>query len=390
MTQPAKSTMTPRERVRLALERKEPDRVPLDLGSTGNTGITAGAYRRLLNYFGIEAEVIVWDRMQQLAYPDERVLLRLGIDTRGLWLSGPDNRPDRQLEGDSYEDEWGVVRSRPPGGYYYDLVRSPLAGDVTASDLKSYPWPDPEDPGRVRGLREKARAIREHTPFALVVHGSPGFITRAQYLRGFEDWFTDLIAQPDLAGAVMDYTLEYQMALTRVVLREAGEYADVVMFGDDLGVQGGPMVSPAIYRRLIKPRQAKLFDLLHSMTGAKLLYHTCGSVYELVDDLIEIGVEVLNPVQVAAAQMDSARLKRRFGDRLAFWGGIDTQHVMPRGTPEEVRAEVRRRIRDLGPGGGYVVDTVHNVQADVPPENVCALYQEAARFGTYPIRESDS
>lgn len=387
MTESARST-TPRERVRLALDRKEPDRVPLDLGSTGNTGITAVAYRRLLSYLGIEAEVVVWDRMQQLAVPDERVLLRLGIDTRGLWAGPPDDRRERELEGDSYEDEWGVVRSRPPGGYYYDLVRSPLAGDVTASDLRSFPWPDPEDPGRVRGLRERAQAIRERTPYALVVHGAPGFITRAQYLRGFEDWFTDLVADPDLAGAVLDRTLEFQMALTRSILREVGDYVDVMMFGDDLGVQGGPMVSPAVYRRLIKPRQAKLFDLFHSLTDAKLLYHTCGSVYDLIDDLIEIGIDVLNPVQVAAAKMDSAGLKARFGDRLAFWGGVDTQHVMPRGTPDEVRAEVRRRIRDLAPGGGYVVDTVHNIQADVPAENICALYEEAARFGAYPIRQA--
>jgi uroporphyrinogen decarboxylase len=387
MAQSPKPTMTPRERVRAALAHQEPDRVPLDLGSTGNTGITAIAYRRLLSHLGIEAEVVVWDRMQQLAVPDERALLRLGIDTRGIWPGGPDNRPDRDLEGDSYEDEWGVARSRPPGGYYYDLVRSPLAGDVTMSDVRSFPWPDPDDPGRVRGLRDKAIAIRERTPYALVVHASNGFITRSQYLRGFEDWFTDLLAQPDLVGYLMDHTLEFQIAATEAVLREVGDIADVVMFGDDIGVQHGPMVSPQVYRKLVKPRQAKLFARVHELTSARLLYHTCGSVVQLIDDLIEIGVEVLNPVQVAAAGMDTEELKRRFGDRIAFWGGVDTQRVMPMGTPDEVRAEARRRIRDLAPGGGYVVDTVHNVQADVPPENICALYEEAAHFGHYPIQE---
>lgn len=381
--------LTPRERVRLALRRKEPDRVPLDLGTTGNTGITAGAYRRLLSYLGIEAEVTVWDRMQQLALPDERVLLRLGIDTRGLWPSGPENRPDRNLQDesyvDAYEDEWGVIRSRPAGGYYYDLVKSPLAGDITKGDVQSYRWPDPSDAGRTRGLREKARRIHEETDYALVVHAANGFVTRSQYLRGFEDWFMDLIAEPDRLEPILDGCFEFQLAATAAVLGEVGQYADVIMLGDDLGVQGGPMVSPRIYRKLIKPRQARLFDMLHSRTSAKLLYHTCGSVAEILDDLIEIGVDVLNPVQVTAKDMDSASLKQRFGDRVSFWGGIDTQHVLPLGTPDEVRAEARKRIADLGPGGGYVVDAVHNIQSDVPAENIVALYEEAAAFGRYPL-----
>ena len=380
-----RSNLTPRERVRLALDHKEPDRVPLDLGSTGNTGITALAYRELLNHLGIKAEVVVWDRMQQLAVTDERVLLRLGIDTRGLWLGGPEKRPDRFLDGDSYEDEWGVVRSRPPDGFYYDLVRSPLAGDITEGDVRSFPWPDPEDPGRFKGVAEKARQIGQNTPYALVVHAAAGFITRSQYLRGFEDWFMDVVAQPDLVGLILDHTLEWQMAIVERMLREVGEYADVVMLGDDIGAQGGPLVSPATYRKVLKPRQAKLFALVHSLTSAKVLYHTCGSVIDLLDDLIEIGVDVLNPVQVSSARMDTAELKRRFGNRLSFWGGIDTQRVMPLGTPEEVRAEARKRIADLAPGGGYVVDTVHNIQADVPPENIVALYEEAARVGQYPL-----
>ena len=252
--------------------------------------------------------------------------------------------------------------------------------------MRAFPWPDPEDPGRFRGVAEKAREIHENTHFALVVHAAAGFITRSQYLRGFEDWFMDSVAQPDLVGLILDHTLEWQMAIVGRMLREVGEYADVVMLGDDIGAQGGPLVSPAVYRKVLKPRQAKLFALVHSLTSAKLLYHTCGSVIDLLDDLIEIGVDVLNPVQVASARMDSAELKRRFGDRLSFWGAIDTQRVMPLGTPEEVRAEARKRIADLAPGGGYVVDTVHNVQADVPPENIVALYEEAAKVGQYPLR----
>ena len=380
------ANMTPRERVRRALSHQEPDRVPLDLGSTGNTGITAIAYRRLLTYLGIEDQVVVWDRMQQLAVPDERVLLRLGIDTRGIWLNAPDRSQARELEGDSYADEWGVVRSRPPGGFYYDLVKSPLPGPITKADLDAFPWPDPDDPGRYRGIRERARRIHEETPYALVVHGAPGFITRAQYLRGFEDWFMDLVAEPELAADVLERCLAISLRINERLLSEVGEYADVVMLGDDIGVQDGPMISPKIYRQLLKPLQAQYFGMVHELTNAKLLYHTCGSVVDLLDDLIEIGVDVLNPVQVAARGMDPAALKARFGDRLSFWGGIDTQSVMPFGSPDEVRAEVRKRIGALGPGGGYVVDSVHNIQADVPAENIVAMYEEAASFGVYPLK----
>lgn len=382
-------TLTSRERVRLSLSHKEPDRVPLDLGSTGNTGITAGAYRRLIEKLGIEKEFVIWDRMQQLALPDEDVLVRLGIDTRGMWPNGADSTPDRDLPksdyADAYIDEWQVVRSRPLDGLYYDLVKSPLPGEISEHDIRSFPWPDADDPGRVRGLVEKARRIHEETDYALVLHIANGFITRSQYLRGFEDWFMDLIAEPERLSLVMDRCLEFQMGLAKAVLSQIGQYVDVLMLGDDIGVQGGPMVSPAIYRKLLKPRQAKMFELAHSLTPAPILYHTCGSVVDLLDDLIEIGVDILNPVQVAAKNMDSASLKARFGDRVSFWGGIDTQGVMPTGSVEEVRAEARKRISDLGPGGGYVVDTVHNIQADVPPENILALYDEARRFGVYPL-----
>lgn len=382
----ANAPLTSRERVRRALDHREPDRVPLDLGSTGNTGISTGAYERLLKRLGIQAPIVVWDRMQQLADVDEQVLVRLGIDTRGIRLGGPDHSQARELENDSYVDDWGVARSRPAGGLYYDLVKSPLAGEITLGGVASLPLPDPTDPGRYRGLRERARRIHEETPFALVVHIVGGFITRAQFLRGFEDWFVDVVADRRLAEALLDRTLEYQLAAHEIALREIGEYIDIVDFGDDIGVQGGPMVSPKVYRELIKPRQEKAFRLVHELTSAKVLYHTCGSVVELLDDLIDIGVDVLNPVQVSANGMDTALLKRRFGDRLSFWGAVDTQRVLPYGTAAEVREEVRHRIADLAPGGGYVATAVHNIQADVPAENILALYEEAARAGTYPIR----
>jgi len=178
----------------------------------------------------------------------------------------------------------------------------------------------------------------------------------------------------------MDRALQYQIDLAHSLLRGVGNKVDVVVYGDDVGVQQGLMISPQIYRQYLKPRQCKLFQAIREETKAKIHYHTCGSVYPLIPDFIEIGVDILNPIQVSAKDMDPARLKREFGEWLSFWGGVDTQRVLPRGTPEEVKEEVRRRIEEMGKGGGYVLGAVHNIQPDVPPENIVALFEAGKEF----------
>jgi len=258
------------------------------------------------------------------------------------------------------------------------VVESPLGSEITVADVARYPWPDPTDPGYVRGLRERALRIRETTDCALVLHLSDVFVHTSQYLRGFEKWYMDMVLDQQLIGALMDAVLEIRMEIARRALALVGDLIDVVSTADDVADQRGPQMSPRLYRKMIKPRHARYLALIRSLTGATLLFHSCGSVVDLLPDFIDMGIQALNPVQVTARGMDTAQLKAQFGDALVFWGGVDTMHVLPNGTPDDVRAEVRRRIADLAPGGGYVLTAVHNIQPDVPPENIVAMY-EAAR-----------
>jgi uroporphyrinogen decarboxylase len=384
--------MTHRERVLAALSHREPDRVPLDLGATRNSSVVVDAYQRLVEWLGL-ADALEVDiprhlgaaRGLRLAQVDEQILRRLDVDMRPVFLGPPDNWQDTDLDEHTYQDQWGVVRRRPPTSYYYDIVRSPLSGDITISDILRLSWPDPEDPGLVRGLREQAQKLRETTDYAIVLHLGNIFIHQSQYIRGFEDWYIDFAANPALVCALMDTILEIRLVITRRALEEVGDLVDVVSVSDDVADQRGPVISPTMFRHYLKPRFARYFELVHSLTSARVLFHSCGSVYKLLPDFIDLGMDCINPVQVSAADMDTARLKREFGDRLVFWGGIDTRRVLPQGSVDDVRGEVRRRVRDLAPGGGYILCAVHNVQPDVPPENVWTMYEAALEMGRYPI-----
>lgn len=380
--------MTPRERVMAALNHQEPDRVPIALGQAVGDGITLPAYARLLSHLGMdERRAQVKDTRAQTARVDEEILRRFRVDMRGMGLGAPDGWKEKWLDERTVQDEWGVVRTRPPGSHYFDLCGSPFAEDNSLTAIDRHSWPDPYDPGRYRGLGEKARRLHRETDYAVVLDLNCSFFLRCAELRGWENFYADLVADQAFAGALMDRFLDIRLAMAERALAEVGEDVDILMVSsDDLGMGDRTLVSPALYRTLIKPRQKRMFDLFKAKSPAKRFYHTDGAVYSLLGDLLEIGVEVINPVEVHAAGMeDTAKLKREFGDRLAFWGAIDTHHVLPSGTPDEVRAEVRRRIRDLGPGGGYVISPVHNIQPDVPPENVVAMYEAAFESGCYPL-----
>lgn len=377
-----------RERVLKALNHEEPDRVPFDLGGTSNSSIHINAYQDLKAHFGVETEKAddtIANKYLQSVVVDEQILQALDIDFRHLSAGTSDSRPDVPVGDDGYTDEWGQLRRMPEGSLYYDVVDFPLSGAITVRDIVNYPWPDPTDPGYTRGLRDRALAIRESTDCALVLRVPSPFVHTTQFLRGFEDWFMDLAADPDLATALFEAAVEVSAGQATELLREVGDIVDIVAMGDDLGFQDGPMVAPETYRRLLKPWHKKYFDTLKANTSALIHFHCCGSISALLDDLIDIGVDVINPVQVNAADMDSATLAAKFGDRVSFWGAIDTQHVLPDGTTEDVRAEVKRRIGDLAPGGGYVFSAVHNIQPDVPLENILAMYEAANEFGRYPI-----
>ncbi len=385
-----KETMTSRERVLAALNHRQPDRVPLDLGGN-QTGIHKFAYEALVRHLGLDEEIEIMDAVQQLARPGEAVLERLRVDTRYVH-AGAASDFDGQIvvaerDGKRWHDltdEFGVRWSMPDDSpLYMDITHHPLSA-ATVADLSDYPWPRGGDPGRFAGLRERALQLRQETPYA-VVSGISGVVYEiCWYMRGLEQWFMDMLERPDFCEALLDRTLRFWLDWFQVFLDEVGDVVDVIMIGDDLAGQGGPLFRPDFYRRVVQPRHRQLVQYIKSRTSAKVWYHTCGACLDYIPDLLENGIDALNPVQISAAQMDPEQLKAEFGDRLVFWGGaIDAQHVLPHADPETVREHVRKNLQAFKPGGGYVLNNVHNIQAGVPPENVLAMYDAGYEFGFY-------
>jgi uroporphyrinogen decarboxylase len=375
--------LTPRERLRTALAHREPDRVPFDLGSTQVTSIASRAQSRLRARLGLPAAAArVSDRVQQLDHGEEDLLRFLEVDTRGLWPLTTRNGPVPETDDGehlAHVDEWGLTYRIPrEGAFWYDLAQSPLAsGELTRERIDAHPWPRGSDPRLVAHLRAEAEAHRE-AGYAVVLKSlSAGLFEMAQRLRGMEAFLIDLVEAPVAAGLLLDRVLEVKLDYWRSALAALGDVVDVVAEGDDYGTQQSMLVSPATFRSVFKPRLAELVRAMkRGAPDAFVFFHSCGSVRRILPDFLEIGIEVLNPVQTTAAGMEPVALKRDFGADLSFWGGgVDTQSVLPRGTPAEVRDDVRRNVDALAPGGGFVFCAVHNIQADVPPENVLAMVE---------------
>lgn len=385
-----KETMTSRQRMLKSLNHQEPDRVPIDLGGN-QTGIHKFAYQALLEHLGMEDELEIMDAVQQLARSSEAVLERLHVDTRYVAAGAASGFQGdiviHQRDGRTWHDlvdEFGIRWSMPDDQpLYMDITHHPLR-HAAIDDVGNYPFPKGDDPGRFEGLRERALAIRNETPYA-VVSGISGVVYEiCWYMRGLEQWFMDMVTQPEFCEALLDQTLKFWMDWFRLFLDEVADVVDVIMIGDDLTGQQGPLFRPDFYRGVVKPRHKRLVQYIRSRTEAKIWYHTCGSCAGYIPDLLDNGIHALNPVQISAAAMEPADLKARFGDRLVFWGGsIDAQHVLPYASPETVREHVRRHLEIWKPGGGYVFNSVHNIQAGVPAENILALYDAAYDYGFY-------
>ena len=369
--------MTSRDRVLRALNHQEPDRVPLDLGGTHDSSIVVEGYERLKAHFGVSTPTQIMQRMTRAATVDEAVLQALGIDTRAIVIGSPRRSVAAELGPREYRDMWGVERVHPEGGYYYDQRRAPLEGSITVADVRRHTWPDPEDPGLLEGMTARLAWIRAHTEAAAILTLPAPFVHLSQFIRGFQDWYTDFILGTDVLEALFDAVLDVTIRIAERELEAFGRDVDVVRCGDDLGGQNGLQVGREHYLRYIKPRHAKFFHRVRELTPAKLMFHSCGSIVDILPDLIETGVQIINPVQVTARGMDPAFLKREFGRDLVFWGGTDSQKTLPFGTAEEVRAMVARLIDTFGPGGGFVFSSCHNIQPDVPLENVLAMFAQA-------------
>jgi len=388
----AEGNWTSLKRVETTLYHEEPDRVPYDLGGSILTGIHEKAYRRLREYLGLpEVAIEIEDRHQQLARVHDDVKERLRVDVYGINPGPPRGWVRPEWTEDGYHkicDEWGIEWWMPvDGGLYYDMRVHPLAHVGSVQDLARVTFPDPLDPGRYKGMAARADELINRKEAAYILgRNAPGVFEIAMWLRGFENFYADLLANQPLAEALLDIVCEIKMKYWAQALDRVGDNVMMVSEADDLCGQHGPLIAPDLYRKLIKPRHSRLFEFIKKVAGTKvwIFYHCCGAVASLIPDLIESGIDILNPVQVSAANMDTRELKRLYGKDITFYGGgVDTQRVLPTGTPQQVRDEVRRRIEDLAPGGGFIFNTVHNIQADVPPENILAMWEALQEYGVY-------
>lgn len=382
--------MESRQRVMMALNHQEPDRVPIDLGATIVSSITKAAYIELKRYLNMPLEEItLLDYVQQLPYLDEALQRRFCSDFRLVQLPAA-TAPGLNIfeEGDYYAfiDRWGAKLHMPKeGGLYFDWVDFPIQ-EPTLEALDAYRWPRPDPQEHLLKLRQQAEQLYRQTDYALVgsaVIGG-GIFEQPARVMGLPNFLMALVSEPVFADRLMDQITDIYIESCNNYLDEIGRLIQVFTYWDDIAGQNGWIIRPELYRKRIKPRQKRLVDAIKKKTGAKIFYHSCGATFDLIPDLIEIGFDILNPVQVSARGMDTRKLKTEFGKDITFWGGgVDTQAVLPFGKPQEVADEVKRRIDDLAPGGGFVFAAVHNIQAFVPPENIVTAFDTALEYGKY-------
>jgi len=283
----------------------------------------------------------------------------------------------------TYRDMWGIEWEYMLDAY--SVSDSPLK-EATIGDLDRFNWPDPHHPDMFAGLREQARYWYEQTDYVIVADSiKGGILTKAFQIRGYEQMFMDMINNVEFAEALMDKLLWLYQEMWAEYLQQVGPYVQMVYFTDDIGGQNAMLISPDMFRRLLKPRLKALIEHIKSLAEVKFMYHTDGTLVDVIDDIIEIGVDVLNPVQTSAMGMDTHVLKEKYGDRLSFHGAIDVQQLLPKATPDEVRYDVAKRIYDLAPGGGYILSPCHNVGSDVPPQNIITMFEAAQAYGRYPL-----
>ena len=382
-------TLTSRERVQAVLNHETPDRVPIVLGASNATGISTPAYQKLKAYLGVEAEdryLYDWPELGTSAL-DEALLERLQSDVRGVHDREPASireKNQKREPGSPYFNSWGVGSVEGDPGTWFPAIH-PLADTHSIEDLESYPWPNMDDPTRVAHVTAEAQKLADENKYAILATPWLAFpLERAYAMQRMDRFMSNLGRYPDFARALLTKIAERCKTLMGHFLREAGDHIDMIKIGDDLGMQNSLLMSPKMYREIVKPIHADYISFIKSRTKAKLFFHTDGDVFPLIPDFIEMGVDILNPLQTSAGKMSNLEeLKRQFGKNLVFCGAIDTHRILPFGTPEEVRAEVKRIIEILGKDGGYMLSSVHTILPDVPPENILAMVDAALEFGRY-------
>ena len=371
--------MNSRERVLSALNHEEPDRIPIDMGGTVST-IHVDAYRALLRYLKINVDDIwILDSVSGSSRPDEEILRKFHVDTRYIYpkLSKIEQNPPLEMI-----DIWGIKRKFTR--YYYDLTRdgSPLSKVEDLEEIEQFNWPNARTIAyNLDDMIEQAERLAKQDYAVGLPYVIVGSFAHSMLLRGYQQFLADVILRPKIADSIMEKVANIMVDVIKEYVEPIGKYLDFVFFGDDLGSQTAPIISPQVYRRYVKPKHKKIVDAFRYATKAKVIIHSDGAISPLIDDLVDVGISGINPVQVTAKGMDSKELKEKFGDRIIFWGAIDTQRVLPFGTTSDVRKEVKLRIDHMGKGGGYVLTSVHNIQPLTPPENIIAMYDEAIGYG---------
>ncbi len=416
--------MNSRERVRAAVEHTEPDRVPIDLGGMGSTNIMAVAYNKLKSYLGIDdGTTRMYDWGQQLCEPESWFLERFNVDVVALSRTlSPVTDPDLSREYEAkFGGEWkpwtlpdgsaaevsasfnpepdgqggwqlrnesGIYAVMPKGALYFNAGPDahPLKHAKTVDELGDW-HPGFAKEGAYDKAAEKAKWLHENTDFAIMSGFGGGALEPGQGLRGWGQFMMDIAGDPEMANEIIRRLVESSVHNVKLFLDAGGPYIDIIQMGDDLGTQAGPQMSPEMYHETIHPAHKAVYQAAHEAApNVKVFLHSCGGIRPLIPDLIDEGVDILNPVQTNAAGMAPEGLKRDLGDDITFWGGgAEVAGVLTDGTPDQVREQVRERLRIFAPGGGYVFNQVHNIQANVPPENVVAMLDAAYEFGTYPI-----
>jgi uroporphyrinogen decarboxylase len=411
-------TMTRRERVISALNHKEPDKVPVDCGAMRSTGIMGVAYNRLKKHLGIEGRgTKIHDMIQQLCLPESWYLDMFQVDVVDLARTFADNPADWrdwtlpdgssakipawlriERRGDSWvcvnqEDE--AIAEMPECSYFFDQAIWPLYGihkedfddlsyhmnRVMWSYMADPLWKNSKDPNFYAMLRENAKKLFDETDYAVMMGFGGNLFEWGQFLYRTDEFLANLITHRNEMEKMLDKLTEIHLQNLEPVLEAVSPYVQIIQMGDDLGMQSGPMISPRMYREIFFPRHKRLYQFIKETTDMYVFLHTCGAMSEYIPDLIEAGVDIINPVQITAEGMDPEKLKREYGKDIVFWGGgVDTQHVLPHASPEEVRAEVRKNSEFFMKGGGFIFSQVHNILAEVPPENILAMYDEVNRM----------
>jgi uroporphyrinogen decarboxylase len=418
---PRHNTMTPRERVLATIAHQEPDRVPVDLGATPSSGISAIAYYNLKQHLGISSgHTRVYDVVQQLAQPEEDILERFGVDVidigRAFNTSDDDwyditlptgqpvqfpatFRPVAQPDGswDVFDNDGDRIATMPLKASFFDQTCFPyldgypdgyadlprMMAKIHWAGLAHSPWDHADEDDFWEQLRTKAIYLRENTDKALMAVVGCNLFEWGTFLRRLDNFLMDLILQPNEVEKMLDALMAIHLQTLENVCNAVGDVVDIIRFGDDLGTDTGPFMAPKTYQKLFKPRHTILCDYVKANSSAHTFLHSCGSIYRLLPDLIDAGFEIINPVQTNVKDMEPERLKKEFGDDVVFWGGgADTRHILNQGSPADVRADVLHSMGALAPGGGFVFNTIHNIMPDVPPENVLAMFEAVDEFNS--------